>query len=203
MITKLMAAAGLVLALAACTGPPPPAHTDAFTGLYNQSAATVPTDAPVTLQQPVGLIFSDNVEAYIGFVKDANEYWGARVPASLTNTVVLADNDPMYFAGRVLAMLKRHFPSAQRVSDFKQAVASGKKGVIVVDLRTKIAEPYGDRTTKYDIDLYFFNSAMDPVSKITGHGEYYVPYASATGGVQKSIDAAVQQLDGKITALVR
>ena len=81
MIRKLLALSGLLLTLDACTGPPPPKMVDAFTDLYTaSSSASVPANAPVTVTPPVGLIFSENVEAHIGAVKDANEYWGKVVP---------------------------------------------------------------------------------------------------------------------------
>jgi hypothetical protein len=204
MILKLIAAFGVVSTLVACTGPPPPSYSsDAFKGLYNQSSASVPADAPISVQQPVGIIFSDNVETYFGYIKDSTEYWGQRIPSSLTNNVVLADTDPRYFGGKVLAMLKNRFPSSAVVKDFNEATATGKKAVIVIDLRVKGMEPYGDRTTKYDIDAYFFDARMNPVSKLSGHGEHHVPFASADAGVQTSIDAAVAQLDAKIGTLAR
>lgn len=203
MTRKLLALAGLVLALEACAGPPPPVQTDAFQGIYKQNSATVPSDVPMTLGQPAGLITSENVERYIGFIRDSNEYWGSVVPTSLTNNVVVADTDPAYFSGRLLAMLKNHFPTLQKVHDFREAVSTGKKGVVLIDLRLKAMEPYGDRTTKVDIIAYFFDAAMNPVSKLSGHGEYKVPYASMDAGLQKSIDAAVQELDGKISTYIR
>jgi hypothetical protein len=204
MTLKQIAACGVVATLVACTGPPPPTYSsDAFKGLYNQNSASVPADVPVSVQQPVGIIFSDNVETYFGHIKDATEYWAQRIPTALTNNVVIADNDPRYFGGKVLGMLKSHFPDSTVVKDFNEAAASGKKAVIVIDLRVKEMEPYGDRTTKYDIDAYFFDTRMNPVSKLSGHGEYHVPFASASGGAQISIDAAVAQLDAKIGAILR
>ena len=202
-MTRMFAAAiVLALTLGACAGPPPPTYTDAFEGIYNQSAASVPANVPVSLQQPVGIIFSDNVERYIGHAKESKAYWAGVVPESLTNKVVLADADPTYFAGRVLGMLKSHFPNAQVVHDFNQAVATGKKGVCLIDLRPKLMEPYGDRNTRIDIDAYFFDAAMNPVSKLSGHGEHYVPIGSMDAGIQVSTDAALRELDGKITTLV-
>ena len=134
MIRKMLALAGLVLTLDACTGPPPTYSADAFKGIYNRNSNSVPTDAPVTVTAPVGVIFSENVETYIGYIKDSTAYWGSVVPASLTNTVAVADNDPIYFAGRTLAMLKNRFPSAQKVHDFGEAVSTGKKSVILIDM---------------------------------------------------------------------
>lgn len=196
---------GLALGLVGCANPNPPmpAQLDAFQGIYKATAASVPADKPVTLAQPVGLITSENVERYIGAVRDTNEYWAQRVPASLTNTVAMADNDPLYFAGKLLAMLKGHFPSISKVHDFRDAVAKGKKGVILVDIILKPGEPFGDRTTRVDVDAYFFDVKMDPVSKLRGHGETYVPYASMDGRIQKSIDTALADLDAKIKAQVR
>jgi hypothetical protein len=198
-----MVLAGLVVGLDACTGPPPPVYSaDAFKGIYNQNSAAVPADRPATMQPPVGIIFSDNVELYLGSVKEAADYWSRVVPESLKNNVVYADGDLAYFAGQTLAMLKSHFPTATVVHDFNEAVSTGKKSVVLIDLHVKMMEPYGDRTTKYDIDAYFFDSSMSPVSRLSGHGEYAVPFASATAGMQRSIDAALQQLSAKISALV-
>lgn len=202
MITKLMAAIALVLALDACTGPPPPPQVDAFAGILNMSSASVPADVSVSLGPPVGFITSENVERHIGLVKDANEYWGRVVPASLTNTVAIADTDPTYFSGQILTMLKRHFPTLQHVHDFREAVASGKKGVILVDMRMKWMEPFGDRTNRIHIDAYFFDQSMNPVSKLSGEAEYKVPYAAMDGHVQKITDEAILQIDAKISSLV-
>ena len=204
MIRKLLALSGLLLTLDACAGPPPPKMVDAFTDLYTaSSSASVPANAPVTATPPVGLIFSENVEAHIGAVKDANEYWGKVVPASLTNTVVMADTNPLYFSGKVLELLKRHFPSATPVHDFNEAVQKGMRSVILVDLRMKYAQPYGDRTSVMDIDLYFFNSAMRPVSKLNGHAQHTLVYGSMSAGMQQMTNEAIAQLNQKIAATVR
>ncbi len=190
------------LALASCSGPPAPTYGDAFKGLYNQSSASVPQDKPVAAYAPVGIIFSDNVEAYFQHVKNSNDYWGKVVPSALTNNVVIADSDPNYFSGRALAMLKRHFPSAEVVKDFEQAVAAGKKSVCLIDLQPQVMQPYGDRTTKFDLIAYFFDAKMNPVSRLSGHGEHYVAVGSGDAGIQTSLDQAIRQLDGKIGALV-
>jgi hypothetical protein len=203
MINKFLAASGLAMALAACTGPPPPPLVDAFANVYNRSPSTaVPADAPMTLGQPVAFLTSDNVENHIGAIKNSGEYWSKVVPASLTNTAVIADVDPTYFSARLIAMLRRHWPDIQPVHDFRDAVASGKKGVILVDLRMKWMEPYGDRTNRIHIDLYFFDPAMNPASKLSGEAEYRPPIGALEGHVQKITDEALGQIDQKITALI-
>lgn len=195
--------AALALCLSACTGPPPPVQVDAFTNIYNQSAAGVPVNATMTLGQPVAFITSENVERHIGHVRDTNEYWGKVVPTTLTNTAVIADTDPTYFSHQILAMLKRHFPTLQYVHDFREAVSTGKKGAILVDLRIKWMEPYGDRTNKVDIDAYFFDTAMNPVSKLSGHAEYKVPFAAMEMKFQRTTDEAIADLESKINAYIR
>ena len=203
MMTRLIAMLALTAALAACAGPPAPPPVDAFSGILKMNSAAVPADAPMALGQPVGFISSENVERYIGHINDSNAYWGSVVPSSLTNTAVIADSDPMYFSHQMLAMLTRHFPSLQHVHDFRDAVTTGKKGVILVDMRMKWMEPYGDRTNRITIDAYFFDQNMNPVSKLSGQAEYKVPFAAMEGHVQKITDEAIQQIDAKITALVR
>jgi hypothetical protein len=202
MITRLRTLGAVVLLLAGCAGPPPPKPVDAFQGLLNMNSASVPSDAAVTMGQPVAFMTSDNVENYIGGIKDAGEYWGKVVPASLTNTVVIADVDPTYFSAQMLGVLRKHYPNIQRVHDFREAVQRGMKGVILVDLKMKWMEPYGDRTNRMHVDFYFFDTGMNPVSKLSGEAEYKVPFAAMEGHVQKITDAALQQIDGKMTALV-
>jgi hypothetical protein len=97
--------------------------------------------------------------------------------------------------------LKRHFPNSEVVSDFPQAVSSAKKSVCLIDLQLKPMEPYGDRTTKIDLTAYIFDATMNPVSRVSGHGEHHVPFGAADAGVQTSIDAAVQELDARLSAL--
>lgn len=198
------ALAALASLLSACAGPPPPVYNaDAFKGIYNQNSAAVPRDVAVAATPPVGVIFSENVEAYLGHVKKSGEYWDSVVPTSLKNNVVYADADPTYFAGRVLGMLKARYPTASVVHDFNEAVKQGKRSVILIDLHVKGMEPYGDRTTRYDIDAYVFAAGMNPVSRLSGHGEWKVPFASADAGIQRSIDQAIAELDGKLGRLVR
>jgi len=135
-------------------------------------------------------------------LKEANEYWGARIPSSLTNTAVIADGDASFLAGRVLQDLKGHFPEAQQIKDFQTAVASGKKAVVLVDIKPEI----GQRTpvtNKFDITYYFFDAKMNPVSKLTGHGEHYAAFASMTVGIQDCIEQALAQLDQKMKVAAR
>jgi small nuclear ribonucleoprotein (snRNP)-like protein len=193
---------GLALGGCANSGPPLPTYDDAFKGLYNQSSTTVPADVPVRVQHPVGIILSDNVEAYIAWLKKTDEYMHVVIPESLINTVGEADANPNYIAAQFLAMLKRHFPEAQVVKDFNEAVGSGKKAVCLLDIQAVVRGTTG-QTTTVDATLYVFDASMNPVSKLSGHGEGVIPFPATTAQVQPSTDAAVRQLDAKITALVR
>ena len=197
-----MALATLV-ALAGCvSGPPLPTYGDAFKGLYNQSAATVPADVAVRVQHPVAIILSDNVELYIDWLKRTDEAIHRAIPDSLINTVGEADANPNYISAQFLDMLKRHFPEAQVVRDFNAATSAGKKAVALLDIQAVVAGTTGGKTT-VDAALYFFDAEMNPVSKVSGHGEGTIPFPATTAMVQPSTDAAVKQMDTKIAALVR
>jgi hypothetical protein len=199
---KLLPGIVLAVSLGGCgAGVPLPTYNDAFKGLYNQSAASVPADVAIRVQHPVGIIVSDNVEAYIAWVGKSTEYWRSVVPTSLTNTTGEADGNPNYIAARLLDMLKRHFPEAEVVHDFPAAVAGGKKAVVLLDTQVVAAGRSGQLTT-VDATTYFFDAQMNPVSKMSGHGEAVAPFPLTTAMIQPSTDAAVSELDQKITALV-
>jgi hypothetical protein len=202
MTMRSLALLALSVVLAGCgAGPPPPVYSDAFKGIYNQSATSVPADVSVKVQPPVGVILSDNVEAYFAFIQKSNEYWGTIIPASLTNTVAMSDSDPRYISQHVLDMLKRHYLTATLVHDFKEAVGTGKKAVFLVDIKAVIGQG-SFKTTTVDISVYAFDAKMNPVSVVSGHGEGVIPYPATEMRVQSSTDTAIQQLDGKITALI-
>jgi hypothetical protein len=200
-IGKTLAALAVVLTFAGCATPaPPPAYTDAFQGLLNQSSTTVPPDKPVAVRQPLGLIFSNNVEVYLKYVQAGAE--GMKAYGALTNTTAVADLDPKFVAGRVVALLKAHYGSVELVPDFNQAVAKGQKSVCLVDIQVVPGQLSGE-TTNVDIVAYFFDDRMRPVSRISGHGSGVVPYPAWDVRLQQSTDAAVGELDGKLTALAK
>ena len=97
-------------------------------------------------------------------------------------------------------MLKQHFPNSEVVHDFQQAVASGKKAVCLLDIQPTIGAG-SFHTTMIDATIYFFDTRMNPVSKMSGHGEANIPYPATTTRVQELTDAALQQLDAKLTTL--
>jgi len=74
--------------------------------------------------------------------------------------------------------------------------------VILVDLRMEYGMRSG-QTSKMDIDLYFFDVSMRPVSRMNGLSEYTMPYPAMHGGMQKMTNEAIAQLDQKISAAVR
>jgi len=162
--------AAVLLAGCAGSGPPQPPFTDAFSHLYNQPSTAVPADVPVAVTQPLGIIFTDNVETYFQWVQAANAYWGNIIPSSLTNTAELADNDPNYVSGRFLTMLKRHFPNSEVVHDFQEAVAKRRAAVCVLDIRPLVGVG-SFSTTKVDATAYLFDAQMNPRSALSGHGE--------------------------------
>lgn len=201
-MTRLIGLLALCALLSGCSfGPPEPPFTDAFAGLYSQSAATVPADVPTTVQHPVGIILSDNVEAYIRWLGKSDEAVHQAIPANLINTVAENDANPNYISGRFLDMLKRHFPEAQVVHDFNAAVSSGKKAVVLLDIQTVLPCCTGQKVI-LDATTYFFDAQMNPVSKMSGHADFTIGFPATSPHLQELTDAAVAQIDAKITALV-
>jgi hypothetical protein len=103
-----------------------------------------------------------------------------------------------------LAKAQRDYKAAMTKLDraYDAAAGSGKKAVCLVDIRTVPGGTSG-HTTTVDATLYFFNTKMDAISKMSGHGEAVVPYPAISERIQPSTDAAVQQLDAKLSALLR
>lgn len=185
------------LLLAGCLSPPP-VYTDPFQGLLHQSSESVPVDAPATVQRPVGLILSDNVEALLQNAKRDEATFKSFGP--LTNTVALADQDPKYIAGRLLPMLKSHYPDIELIQDFNEATA--KKTVCLVDVKMVVGRGSFQKTT-VDISIYVFDENRKPLTRIVGHGEGTVPFPATDMRIQPSVDAAIQQLSQKMSALLR
>ena len=198
---KLMATLIVALTLTGCAATlPPPVYVDAFHGLLNRTSAAVPVDQPATVAQPLGLIFSENLEQYLKYIKAADV--GLKSYGAFTNTNAVVDIDPKFIAGRVLIMLRAHYPSIVLVDDFNHAVSSGKKGVLLIDIQPVLGSLSG-QTTTVTITAYVFNERMQPVSRISGQGSSVVPYPAWDVGLQPSIDGAIRQLDAKLTTHVR
>ncbi len=190
-------ALGLCVLLSGC-GAPPPLYGDPFLHLVDQRSATVPIDQPVKVEQPLGLIFSDNVELYLKYTKQGEDQLRSFGP--LTNTVAAADIDPKFIAGRVLAMLKERYPDIELLHDFNEAIAKGKQSVCLVDIQVAIGRSSGGTTT-VDLSTFFFDDSMSPKSRLTGHGSGTIPYPAFDTQVQSSTEQALAELKGKLDTL--
>lgn len=186
----------IALSLGGCISPPPP-YTDPFEGLLNQTSESVPVDAPVSVQQPIGLILSNNIESYFQNAKKDEALFKSFGP--LTNTVALADQDPKFVAGRMLSMLRAFYPDIEIIHDFNQA--KRKKAVCLIDIQTIVGRSSFQKTT-VDISAFFFDQNMKPVSRIVAHGEGTVPFPATDMRLQPSFDAAIQQLRQKFSTLL-
>lgn len=201
LITTLIsriAAMGAAVALSACAASGPPVvYADPFQSLLNQSSTTVPKDVSVRIQAPVGLIFSNNVETWFQYAAKAQKYLESY--GALTNTTAVADADPRFVASRVAVLIKAHYPNIEQVNDFNQAVATGKKTVCLIDIQVHPGSG-SFQTTTVDVTAFFFDSDMQPVTQLSGHGEGVIPYPAWDTRLQPSTDAALQQLDQKLLA---
>jgi hypothetical protein len=190
-------ALGLCLLLGGC-GPSAPLYGDPFTRLVNQNSTAVPIDHRVKVEQPLGIIFSDNVELYLKYTKQGEDLLHSFGP--LTNTVAAADIDPKFIAGRVLSMLKERYPDIELLHDFNEALDKGKKSVCLVDIQVVIGKSSG-RTTTVDVSTFFFDSSMIPQSRLKGHGSGTIPYPAFDTQVQSSTEQALSELKGKLDTL--
>jgi hypothetical protein len=114
--------AALMLALAACGGPPP-AYTDALARLSTFTASTAPLGAPVAVRPPVVITPSENVQAYLQYSKAAKE--GLEAFGPLTNTGAVADGDPNYLITGAVSILRRRYPDLQFVESLAEAKGKG------------------------------------------------------------------------------
>lgn len=190
-------------ALASCAGVPPPQYQDPLAGLLNQSSATIPADAPVKIEQPVVAVMSGNVELYLKYVQQGIQ--SARDCASCIIGPTLQDMDPKAAAARIVGTLKARFPNVRLVDDLNEALRAGAKTVCVIDFQAVLGDHSG-ATTRADITTIFLDHEMRPISRISGHGSFVIPFptlASPGPGLQKALTEALQELDGKFATLLK
>ena len=189
-----------VFALAGCdafTPPPPPAYTDPFAGLLDKSSASAPSDRAVAVRQPLGVLFSNNVETYLEQTQKLDV-----VPQKYGNTKRVTDQDPKFVAARVLSIIRVRYPQLDSVDDFNQGIAKGDKSFALIDTQIRAGWFSGEKTT-VDINVFFFDGNAQPLSRISGHGTATVPYPNTSAGIEPATDAAIAEIQEKFASLLR
>lgn len=198
LIAALALCAGA--ALASCGVPPPP-YQDPLAGLLNQSSATIPVDAPVTIEQPVAAVMSGNVETYLKYAVHVQQ--DIRDCIGCIKGPALQDVEPKALAARIVGAIKARFPDVKLVDDLNEALRMGAKTVCVIDLQATMGDHSG-ATTHAEITAIFLNREMRPISRITGHGSFVIPFPSTlTAHLQEVVADALKELDAKFATLLR
>lgn len=194
-----VAAAAMLHVLTACTPVEPPRYVDPLARLYNAPASSVPQDVPVKLQEPVGLVTSENGEAYLAYAAAGEEHLRKHI---LVNEIASKDLDPKFLANEIVAMLKRRFPGIELLDDLASARKAKKKGTILVDMQTTIGQ-YTGQTTTVQLTVILFDGAQKPVSRIVATGQGVLGYPAWDARVKEASTLALQQLDQKLSAVLR
>jgi len=187
--------------LAGCGSfPPPVQYKDPLSGIMPVSTTAFTVDALVRVEQPAGLIVSDNTESYLQFEKGGDT--AAHNYGPMTNDVAVRDMNPKSFVDRIIYLLRSRYPNIELIDDMNAAARLGKKTVFVIDVQPVYGR-YSGQTTKFDLAVFVFDSQRHPISKITGYGEAVIPYPATDFRVKESSSQALQELDRKMSQYLR
>lgn len=196
---RLSLALALAGATAACAPIEPPRYVDPLAKLHNVPASSVPLDVPVKLQEPVGLVVSENGELFLNYAAAGET--GLR-SAMIVNETASKDLDPKYVVNQIVGLLKRRYPRIDLVEDLASARKIGKKGVFLVDIQTTIGQSTG-QTTTVQLTLIIVDAKQTPISRITGTGQGVLGYPAFDARVKQASDMALQQLEAKLALVLR
>jgi len=197
--SRMTAVLGLAIAMTACAPIEPPRYVDPLAKLHNVPASSVPRDVPVKLQEPIGLVVSENGELFLDYAAAGEKGLRSMV---LVNETASKDLDPKYVINQVVGLLKRRYPRIELVDDLASARKTGKKGTILVDIQTAIGQ-YTGQTTTVQLTLILFDAVQTPISRVTGTGQGVLGYPAFDARVKQASDAALQQLDTKLAQVLR
>ena len=186
--------------LAGCLAPPPQ-YKDPLSGIVQTSASAVPPNATIKVEQPIGLIVSDNTEFYIEYQK-SNTQVAQQLNVAGSNNGFMKEIDPQALVNDIVSLLRRRYQKITLVDDMNAATHSGLKTVLVIDVQAVMGN-YSFQTTKIDLTLVAFDQQAQPISRIVGHGEYAIPYPAFTLGFHEASAQALQQLDQNMTQYFR
>ncbi len=182
---------GMFLSLSGCIGYEPPKYDDAALG--TRAGASIASRAAPSAGR-IGLVINSNTEKSLQDSKSVHASLGSFV---LVNTAAQQDVDPVYIHARILAALKRRYPTVDIAKDLSSSAAAGNAVTAVVDVRTMLGKLSGDKT-KIDITLVFFDRSRRATARISAHGEGTIPYPAWDFRLQQAADQAVAELEGKL-----
>ncbi len=192
-VTKRLTQLAVVLlcfAVGSCVSEPPK-YDDAALGAAPaaSSSGRIPPSG-----SKVGLVINGNTEKSL---EDAQKGDSTLKSMPLVNTSAVKDIDPTYYHARILAALKRRYPSIAVSDSVSASTAAGNTYTAVLDVRTRFGKVSGDKTS-IDITVAFFDKSKRPVSRIIASGTGVIPYPAWDVGMQRAADQAVEQLAAQL-----
>jgi hypothetical protein len=195
----LVAAFVIAAALAGCAGGPD--YIDPLAGLTKVPAASVPQDVPVTVEEPVALVPSENSAKNLDMAAEFTESANGRLVKSLVSADIWADGDPQRLINGTVGVLRRRYPKIVLVDDLATAQQRGFRTTIVVDIQSHHLVSAFD-TNRVTITLIAMDSGLRPVSRIVAEGQSGTSYGSMDAHFRDAVAMSVANLDAKATQLL-
>jgi hypothetical protein len=198
--TRLVAAVAVAVALAGCNYDP--AYVDPLAGLAKVPAASVPQDVPVTVQEPVALVPSENSAMVLQAVEEWKQTTDAKMVKALVSDEVWDDGNPQHLVDGVVGVLRKHYPKAELVDDLATAKKRGFRTTVVADIQ------YHHLVTAFDtnhvtLTYVVMNADETPISRFSGEGTSHGVYGSTDPHFRDAVAMAVANLDAKAAQLLQ
>lgn len=193
---SFMATMLLALALAGCAGNPE--YTDPLAGLTSIPAASVPQDVPVTVEQPVALVPSENSARLLNF---AQQFKDDKLLQALVPPTLQADGDPQYLVNGAVNVLRRRYPGMVLVEDLRTARQRGFRTTFVMDIQAHHLVTAFDRN-QIHLTVIAMDASQRPVSRIVAEGASGTTYGSMDAHFRDAVAMAVGNLEAKTARLL-
>ncbi|HXQ51481.1 MAG TPA: hypothetical protein VN802_10340 [Stellaceae bacterium] len=195
-----LAAAVIVAVLGGCASDP--VYLDPLAGLAKVPAASVPQDVPVTVDQPVALVPSENSAKVLDLAAEFAASANGALVKSLVSDKLWADGDPQQLVDGAVGVLRRRYPKIELVDDLATARQRGFHTTFVVDIQ------YHHLVTAFDtnhvtITLVVMDARETPVSRIVAEGKSGTTYGSMDAHFRDAAAMSVATLDAKATQFLR
>lgn len=195
---RLAAACGIA-ALVGCAGGPD--YVDPLAGLTKVPAASVPQDVPVTVEEPVALVPSENSAKNLDLAAEFTESANGKVVKALVPSEIWADGDPQPLINGTVGVLRRRYPKIVLVDDLATAQQRGFRTTIVVDIQVHHLVSAFD-TNHVMITLIAMDASLRPVSRIVAEGKSGTSYGSMDPHFRDAVAMSVANLDAKAAQLL-
>ena len=187
-------------ALAGCAGGPD--YVDPLAGLAKVPAASVPQDAPVTVQDPVALVPSENSAKNLDMSAEFEQSANGKLVKALVSDRIWADGDPQQLVNGAVGVLRRRFPKIVLVDDLATARRRGFRTTFVVDIQFHHLVSAFD-TNHVAITYIVMDAGEKPVSRIVGEGKSGTSYGSMDPHFRDAVAMSVADLEAKATQLLQ